>query len=381
MSKEIAKETKKSSSNIHPNSNPPPLFKNPIDAFQINSAREFHRLTTGSRFPQRKSQGQIQPIAETPKQSENTTIKNSITPSTKSCNHNNPFCHHCGQVIIPAPVATFPLKDNPSICINEKWYVTTQRLPILNATEIEKFEEILNGIPVPEMIFGNNKVEIILKSKSDAIDFHIMFNTLDALKLVERNPENLLQVSYADSWFKSRQLKHKNSENVSLEVYKPYDWTYTSKYKGTMIKLNPKLTWTTDNDDSFRIPINKLTSNNPIKFFDDMILYEDELGDNGISMLNIKIRVMSDCLLLLQRLFIRVDDVLVRIIDTRLYIDFDDNFIIREQKVMQDQYSNIMKKVIGPDPKKMMRDIHWCSTILPVIEITREYMSLAVLEE
>ncbi|CAI8492841.1 unnamed protein product [Pichia kudriavzevii] len=81
------------------------------------------------------------------------------------------------------------------------------------------------------MIFGNNKVEVFTVDKK----FHIMFNTLDALKLVERNPSTLIKVSYANEWFKSRQLKHANSENVSLEMYKPYDWTYTSHYKGTVL--------------------------------------------------------------------------------------------------------------------------------------------------
>lgn len=274
-------------------------------------------------------------------------------------------------------MASLPVKDSPSICINDQWYICTQRLPILNAQEIEHFEEILTDIPVPEMIFGNNKVEILLKQQDTGdIRFHIMFNPLDALKLVERNPEDLIQVSYADSWFKSRQLKHQNSENVSLEVYKPYDWTYTSRYKGTMIKVDDGISWIQDQDGSHAIPLDKLTSNNPIKFYDDMILYEDELGDNGISMLNIKVRVMSNCLLLLQRLFIRVDGVLVRIIDTRFYVDFDEFLIIREQKFMQDRYNDLVKKVAGPDPKKMMRDINWCSTKLPVVDTTREYIVL-----
>lgn len=235
----------------------------------------------------------------------------------------------------------------------------------MNAQEIEEFEAILEGIPVPEMIFGNNKVEVFTVDKK----FHIMFNTLDALKLVERNPSTLIKVSYANEWFKSRQLKHANSENVSLEMYKPYDWTYTSHYKGTV--LSGEGAWIVDNDKE--IPLDKLSSNNPIKFYDDMILYEDELGDNGISVLNIKIRVMSNCLLILQRLFIRVDEVLVRIIDTRLYIDFETGLIIREQKLMQDDYQNVLAKASGPDKKKWLRDNNWCSVNLPILQVQREY--------
>lgn len=239
----------------------------------------------------------------------------------------------------------------------------------MNAKEIDTFEDILDGLPVPEMIFGNNKVEVIQKH------FHLMFNTLDALKLVQRNPENLIKVSYANEWFKTRQQKHKNSENVSLEVFRPYDWTYSSTYKGTVLK-GAEL-WTSGLDGNYKIPVSKLSNDNPIKFYDDMILYEDELGDNGISILNVKIRVMSDCLLILQRLFIRVDDVLVKIIDTRVYIDFDDYLIIREQKQMESSYRDVLLKIPAcPDPKKYLRDINWCSANLPIVETQREYINL-----
>lgn len=77
-----------------------------------------------------------------------------------------------------------------------------------------------------------------------------------------------------------------------------------------------------------RIPVERLgppipgEKAEPILFFDDLILYEDELGDNGSSMLNVKVRVMPTGLLVLQRFFLRVDNVVFRMFDTRMYIGF-----------------------------------------------------------
>ncbi len=43
---------------------------------------------------------------------------------------------------------------------------------------------------------------------------------------------------------------------------------------------------------------------------------------------------MADCFFGLLRNYIRVDDVIVRIYDTRIYHEFKDNFMIREFQVI-----------------------------------------------
>ncbi|KAG7828888.1 hypothetical protein KL920_003384 [Ogataea angusta] len=318
---------------------------NSIDSFQIDAARQMHRLTTSSRVPMRP------PVRRTPEQ------KAKLPVSTDS-----PSCASCGTVITPGPVATLPIKDTPSIKVGE-FKIYTARHPILNATEIDEFESILN-LPVPEMIFGNNRVRISHPK------LEIDFCALDALKLVESNPSNLIQVSYASEWVKSRQHKHHNNSDVVLEMYKPFDWTYTTPYKGTVTGT------TLTRDDEMKIPLEKLQRQDPILFFDEMVLYEDELGDNGISVLSIKIRVMHSCLLLLQRLFVRVDNVLLRICDTRVYIDFEDDLVIREFKQQELEYDRLFRLCTGNDPRKMMRDINWCSQRLPVVKVEREFAKL-----
>ncbi|ODV60091.1 Tip41p [Ascoidea rubescens DSM 1968] len=317
---------------------------------------------------------------------------------------NNPKCSHCGAVIIPAPASSFPIKDSPSISINN-WEVFTTRKPIFNAQEIDYYEKKLN-LPLPEMIFGNNHIKIINSAKN----FEINFNTIDALDLVLKygcDEKKLLKVAHSDHWRSVRKnnninnnnnnnnnLNTFNSSNISnssddglTKILKPFDWTYTTHYKGTLIKNN-----CIDDDNNKpiefkptneKIPLNKLKREDPILFFDEMILYEDELADNGISILQIKIRVMAERLLLLSRFFLRVDNVIFKIKDTRLFIEFNDNFVLREYKELEDTYDNVLHKAkqyssfySSNDPRALLRDSNWVSGRLKHIKTETEEIRL-----
>ena len=89
------------------------------------------------------------------------------------------------------------------------------------------------------------------------------------------------------------------------------------------------------------IPIELLKRPDPILFFDDVVLYEDELADNGIAMLSCKIRVMPGRMLLLSRFFMRLDNVLIRLRDTRVYVDFETREVIREYQSKECEYEKV----------------------------------------
>jgi type 2A phosphatase activator TIP41 len=73
------------------------------------------------------------------------------------------------------------------------------------------------------------------------------------------------------------------------------------------------------------------------------MLYEDELADNGIAMLSCKIRVMPARMLLLSRFFMRLDNVIFRIRDTRIYVDFGTGEVIREYVAKEDEFESVRK--------------------------------------
>lgn len=73
------------------------------------------------------------------------------------------------------------------------------------------------------------------------------------------------------------------------------------------------------------------------------MLYEDELADNGIAMLSCKIRVMPARMLLLSRFFMRLDNVIFRIRDTRIYVEFGTGEVIREYVAKEDGFESVRK--------------------------------------
>ena len=119
-------------------------------------------------------------------------------------------------------------------------------------------------------------------------------------------------------------------------MVKPFDWSYTTDYKGTLRPGAPTFQPTEK-----PIPLELLRRPDPILYFNDIVLYEDELADNGIAMLSCKVRVMPARLLLLCRFFLRLDDVMFRLRDTRLYIDFDTQEVIREYVEREDEFETV----------------------------------------
>lgn len=273
----------------------------------------------------------------------------------------NPQCGHCGTVIIPLPKASFPFEQNPLITVND-WSIYTMKGPILLLDELDHLNETRFEFPLPEMIFGNNYVRLVNDKTGAAIEF----NTLDALDSLNENAD--FKVSYYKEWLSTRpKAKADASDTASqnsapeLESVKPYDWTYSTNYKGSLHEAEFEPT-------DVEIPVKKLLRPDPILFFDESILFEDELGDNGISMLSTKIRVMHLCLLLLCRFFLRVDDVAFRIRDTRIFIDLETNEVLREYKTQDALYDELCQKLPRTaDPKRHLRDAGWVSQNMPVV--------------
>lgn len=402
-----------------------PIGLRGIDTISINAAREMHARTVRARLPPNRTSNYTS--ATTMNKGLDNSMQNNIINNRNStlvrgttvdirtrtekipmiapakltkirhkCNNpNNPPCSHCGTVIIPSPAARMPLEDIPSISIDD-WTITSCKKPILNSVELEKWEsEYLPGLgTLPEMIFGNNFIKI----ENVKHNWQIEFNALDALKLVSLEDTGI-RVSYSKDWIESKKRVNQNKNTTKknndvdvdeveidkfLKIVKHYDWTYTTEYKGTIHdddeKSNEAVRYVFRRDDSVELPIDKLSRPDPILYFDDMILYEDELADNGISLLTCKIRVMNERLLLLMRFFLNVDDVILRVYDTRIYVEFDTNEIIREFKKYEgdneilQRYSRIANSI---DPKALLRDSNWVVKHIPLKTRECEYLKFS----
>lgn len=205
--------------------------------------------------------------------------------------------------------------------------ISARKLPISKSEPIDDLSKKL-GIPVPEMIFGDNMVSI----EQVATGWRIEFNAFEALDRVDKTDKTMLQVAYSKEWSSSREKQH---EGIN-QIVRPFDWSYTTDYKGT-VKGKPLEVG------SEPIPIALLKRPDPILFFEEVILYESELDDNGISIFSIKVRVMPERMLLLCRLFMRLDNVLVRVRDTRVYVDFRAGKVIREYSATEEKFQTVLE--------------------------------------
>ncbi|CAJ0759315.1 16605_t:CDS:10, partial [Entrophospora sp. SA101] len=187
------------------------------------------------------------------------------------------------------------------------------------------------------MFFGNNKLQI-----SNENDILFEFSPIDALKYVDASKEE------NENKFNLIYYSANNNEDIK-DVIKPYDWTYSTSYSGTLI--NPTVEKKFEKSDE-RINYEKLRIPESILFYDEVMLFEDELADNGTAILNMK-RVMESCFFILQRYFLRVDDVLFRMNETRIYHEFGNKYLIREYSSREENYNKIRDKI----PKYKGNDI------------------------
>ncbi len=261
--------------------------------------------------------------------------------------------------------ASFPAAGStPPRSITQKGFkITTQKLPILKAEPIERMTSAL-GIAPPEMIFGDNYVAV----EHAPSGWRISFNAFDALNRVDKTGEKRLKVAYSKEWQQSREDTHDIKE-----VVKPFDWSYTTDYRGTLSSISPSF-----QESSVPIPVELLKRPDPILFFDEVMLYEDELADNGIVMLSCKVRVMPSRMLLLCRFFMRLDNVMLRIRDTRIYVDFDKGEVIREYVAKEDDYEKVREILAGrrDDAAAQLRDPNKLIDLLPIVDKTLESVTL-----
>lgn len=92
------------------------------------------------------------------------------------------------------------------------------------------------------------------------------------------------------------------------------------------------------------IPIHKLGENNTIHFYKQGSIYEDELDDNGLIQYEYKFRSMAESWFALIRCYVRVDDVIIQILDTRLFWEKGWQKIARQFMVKECSWENLKNK-------------------------------------
>ncbi|XP_057376882.1 TIP41-like protein [Daphnia carinata] len=256
--------------------------------------------------------------------------------------------------VVSTPVATEESFDYPPwILKTVKNHILPSKSPSSTPCSLhhEAFHQL--SIPhLPDMVFPDNILRIQLSSGAG-----IEFNALDALKLVN-DKEDSVKVAIAEAWNESRA-----DMNISHKVSHPFDWTFTTDYRGTV--LGNMVVTATD----LNIDMDKLKQKEKILFFDEIHLYEDELADHGCASFSIKVRVMPSGFFVLLRFYLRVDDVLIRINDTRLYYEKDNQYMLREYTSKESKTKDLkVPRVFWGDPNEISQHLSLVRSINEKLE-------------
>jgi len=217
-----------------------------------------------------------------------------------------------------------------------RWTIEATQGAMADSKHTDMLIEELKLPQMPEMVFLNNTVSVKFNN-----EVKINFNARDALAKVSLTPDDNIKVAATEKWREAR----KDSEYIDRETLR-FDWTFTTEYFGSLFNIFPEKIRDPKPTHEF-INVEKLTKRDPILFFQNLILFEDELSDNGCAQLNVKLRAMKNCFLLLLRFYLRVDDVLVRVIDSRFYTEPTWSVIIWEFSKRENTVSELREKDIS----------------------------------
>ena len=198
---------------------------------------------------------------------------------------------------------------------------------------------------LPEIFYGYNRLFLVNKSKN----FSYEFNPIQMLSLTSNTIRQKLlkekEIYYIPNQAKSQYSKIGDEKTEE-------DWSFSSPYMGHLTSINKsdisQFYKEINNDRKFNIKksdlifpeikVENVLNYNQVHFF------EDELGDIGLSEGKIGFGVMEDYFLGLMRCYLRVDNMLVRNIDTKIYHKFGSAYIMRNFTVREKNYDELRQR-------------------------------------
>jgi type 2A phosphatase activator TIP41 len=225
------------------------------------------------------------------------------------------------NTLVGISISGFDIGTSQGPMADESWYKEVGN-GLESISQCKSAPRPRRQISLPEMIFPTAHV---------ALEGHGVWMSWDALDAMEEwarahqqipvnsGSENkgvsVLKAKDAKLW--ESKYKSMSSANSNVPSVFHYDWTFSSPFCGKIEGGS----WVELDESGMRTQL--LTDKtSPILFFDEIILFEDDLHDNGQAEMSVKLRVMPSCAYVLARLFVRVDNVVVRVRETRLLIDF-----------------------------------------------------------
>ena len=164
-------------------------------------------------------------------------------------------------------------------------------------------------------------------NKGDQDSSSVSYRGVSVLKSSDASLWKQKQQSQSPHESSSSSKKKQDTINIGSTTFH-YDWTYSTPFCGNVYGTQ-KRPWIPLEQSG--MPMQLLTDQSvPILYFDSVILYEDDLHDNGQVEYTVKVRVMPTCAYILCKLFLRIDHVLLRVRECRLLVEFSTQTIFRD---------------------------------------------------
>ncbi|GMH49281.1 hypothetical protein TrVE_jg1365 [Triparma verrucosa] len=130
------------------------------------------------------------------------------------------------------------------------------------------------------------------------------------------------------------------SPSTLLTPLLPWDWTYTTHYSPPQISTISVTT----------LPVKILIERLPIIYSSHVIIYDSDLDDSGSSTLTISIRCTSTYVYVRSRNLVRIDNVLVRCFDWRVYYEIGSRIVFKETEFKCIQWEEGFEVKVWDDP-------------------------------
>jgi hypothetical protein len=238
-------------------------------------------------------------------------------------------------------------------------------------------------IHFPPLVFGHDIMRIEQFGTERLSSYSLSFSAKDALQCwasqhsparLAAEPLRVPQVPYSRAWIERSQFaagggsqetsetKASDSEGETVRIddsvtHRAWDWTFSSDYCGSVRQGSTA----SASASATETPVSRLTllgqagttssvfdehlvdyadrrfqpsatsgidysalraTNDPILFYDEAVLYCDDLEDCGEVSFSVKLRVMPSCWFVMSRMFMRIDGVMLRLRESRYFHSF-----------------------------------------------------------
>lgn len=307
----------------------------------------------------------------------------------------------------------------PTSCTTGDWTILFTQAGMLNTLQNETFSSLVKVRRIPDAFYGYNSLYLI----NPKHDFVYKMDAVEAVKLCsleERKGQDLFSLSGEKKLEEVRSFVEEENKRYSdkKEIYNPInvipetllakqsetwkkkdfskikdfqhievtcDWTYSTPYKGSLAYLSkttipnftnkvvPQSSLVTTFPTTEQIPMHKLGQDNPILNYAEVHFFEDDLDDLGFAQSMVRFRVMADSFYVLLRNYVRVDGLIVRVMDTRIYHALGTNEILREFQYKECTYEELMHKGFGFSSEWILNPAQ-ADTVFPMLELKVKHM-------